>query len=53
VVFGESGNFPLWGVDLGHCVDGFRCFFGKIGNFSLWGVDLEHCVDGFRWFLGS
>jgi hypothetical protein len=20
VVFGELGNFPLWGVDLGHCV---------------------------------
>jgi hypothetical protein len=20
--FGELGNFPLWGVDFGHCVGG-------------------------------
>jgi hypothetical protein len=29
VVFGELGNFPLWGVDMGHCVDGFRWFLGS------------------------
>jgi hypothetical protein len=29
VVFGELDNFPLWVVDLGHCVDGFRWFLGS------------------------
>jgi hypothetical protein len=29
VVFGELGNFPLWVVDLGHCVDGFRWLLGS------------------------
>jgi hypothetical protein len=52
VVFGELGNFPLWGVDLGHCVDSFRWFLGR-GNFPLWGHVLGHCVDGFRLFSGS
>jgi hypothetical protein len=28
VVLGDLGNFPLWGVDLGHCVGGFRWFWG-------------------------
>jgi hypothetical protein len=28
VVFGALDNFPLQGVDLGHCVDGFRWFLG-------------------------
>ena len=29
VVLGELGNFPLWGVDLGHCVGGFGWFWGS------------------------
>jgi hypothetical protein len=28
VVLGELGNFPLWGVDFGHCVGGFGWFYG-------------------------
>jgi hypothetical protein len=27
VVLGELGNFPLWEVDLGHCVGGFGWFW--------------------------
>jgi hypothetical protein len=27
VVLGVLGNFPLWGVDLGHCVGGFGWFW--------------------------
>jgi hypothetical protein len=29
VVLRELGNFPLWGVDLGHCVGGFGWFWGS------------------------
>jgi hypothetical protein len=46
-------QFLFMGVDLGPCVDGFRCFLGELGNFFFMGVDLGHCVDGFRWYLGS
>jgi hypothetical protein len=53
VVLGEFCNFPLSGVKLGHCVDGFRWFLGSFENFFLSVVDLGHCVDSFRWFLGS
>jgi hypothetical protein len=27
--FGELGNFPLWGVDLGTCIGGFGWFWGS------------------------
>jgi hypothetical protein len=36
VVMGELGNFPLWGVDLGHCVGSFGWFWvvlWELGNF--------------------
>jgi hypothetical protein len=49
VVLGELGNFPSWGVDLGHCVGGFW----GVMQFSFMGIDLVHCVGGFRWFWGS
>jgi hypothetical protein len=29
VVLGALGNFSFVGVDLGHCVDGFRWFLGR------------------------
>jgi hypothetical protein len=29
VVLGELGIFPLWVVDLGHCVGGFGWFWGS------------------------
>jgi hypothetical protein len=29
VVLAALGNFPLLGVDLGHCLDGFRWFWGR------------------------
>jgi hypothetical protein len=29
VVLGKLGNFPLWGVDFGHCVGGFKWFWGS------------------------
>jgi hypothetical protein len=29
VVLEELGNFPLWGVSLGHCVGGFGWFWGS------------------------
>jgi hypothetical protein len=36
VVSGELGNFPLWGVDSGHCVGGFGGF-GGVRQFSFMG----------------
>jgi hypothetical protein len=44
VVFGELGNFPLWGVDLGHYDGWSQMVFGELGNFPLGGVDLGHYV---------
>jgi hypothetical protein len=41
----------LWGIDLGHCVDGSRWFFGSRAIFFHW-VDFEHGVGIFGWFLG-
>jgi hypothetical protein len=39
---GELGNFPLWGVDLGHCIGGFRWFWGSQAIFRygelIWGT---------------
>jgi hypothetical protein len=52
VVLAELGNFPLWEVDLGHCVGVFLVVLGESGNFPSWGVDLGHCVGGFGWFWG-
>jgi hypothetical protein len=49
VVFGELGNFPSWGVDLGHCVGGFL----GVRQFSFMGVDLGYSVGGFEGFRGS
>jgi hypothetical protein len=34
VVLGELGNFPLWGVDLKHCVGGFGWFWVVLGGFG-------------------
>jgi hypothetical protein len=36
MVLGALGNFPLLGVDLGHCMDGFRWFWG-VRQFSFVG----------------
>jgi hypothetical protein len=47
LVLGELGNFPLWGIDFGHCVGGFGFFWGSKAIFPLWEVDLGHCVGGF------
>jgi hypothetical protein len=42
VVFGELDNFPLWGVDLGHCVGGYGWFGGSKAIFLyeelIWGT---------------
>jgi hypothetical protein len=42
VVLGKSGNFPIWGVDLGHCVGGFGWFWGSQAIFVygelIWGT---------------
>jgi hypothetical protein len=52
VVFGESGNFLFYGVDLGHCVDASRWFLGNQAIFlcrgSIWGTVLMVLVG----FLG-
>jgi hypothetical protein len=44
VVLGELGNFPLWGVDFGHCVSGF----GRVRQPSFMGSRLGALC---RWFL--
>jgi hypothetical protein len=38
VVLGALGNFPLYRVDLGHCVDGFRWFLGRYAIFLCSGL---------------
>jgi hypothetical protein len=50
VVFGELGNFPLWGLIWGTAV--VLGGFGGIRQFSFMAVDLGHCVGGFSWFWG-
>jgi hypothetical protein len=52
VVFGQLRNIYSWGVDLGHCVIGFRWFLGS-GAIFFNGVDFELDIGGFGWFLGS
>jgi hypothetical protein len=52
VVLRKLGIFPLWGVDLGHCVGDFMVF-GELGIFSLWEVDSGQCEGAFRWSVGS